>query len=116
MNIKSLTSGGAGKLLIGFGVSAGVGIVCRYFYSQDYLIPYVNYTIKTDVLIPAGLAVVGILGGVLMKSDTKYLMLGLGIGGASTAVVNYFLPKTETSYPMKTYMNTCNPCSQKFIT
>lgn len=107
-------NGGGIPLIAGFGVGAGVGIICRYFYSQDYLIPYVDYTLKTDVLIPAGLGVGGILIGLLMKSNTKYLMLGVGLGGISTAAVNYFLPKTETSYARLSSNSNC--CGKTIIT
>jgi len=104
-NIK--TNGGTLPLLAGAGAGAGIGIVCRYYYSEDYLIPYVNYTMKTDVLIPGAVGAFGIIAGLIMKSSKRYLMLGLGIGGISTAVVNYFVPKTETSYMTSSGLSCC---------
>lgn len=108
MKFGSISSGGGLPLLVGFGIGAGVGIVCRYYYSEEYFIPYVEqYVTKTDVLIPAGIGIGGLLIGLIMKSNTKYALLGIGIGGISTAAVNYFLPKTETSYRAMSNLNSC---------
>ena len=98
MKLIGSGAGGGLGLLVGFGIGAGVGIVCRYFYRQDMLIPYIDYTMKTDVLVPGAIGIVGILFGLIMKSPSRYALLGMGIGGISTAAVNYFLPKQATGY------------------
>ena len=103
MKLIGTKAGGGLALLVGFGIGAGIGIVCRYYYREDYLIPYVNYSVKTDVLIPGAIGTVGIIFGLLMKSNSKYALLGMGIGGISTAAVNYLLPKTATSYAQRLY-------------
>ena len=116
MKIGSIVGNGGGlPLIAGFGIGAAVGILTRYYYRQDYLIPYIDYTINTDVLIPGAVGASGILAGLIMKSSKKYLLFGMGIGGVSTAVVNYFLPKTETSYIVPSSFSS-NSCSQKIIT